>query len=408
MLCVSNEKLVKYLAITLTIMVCITRISMAAGEIMLGISVLIGLVLFYKERNEIKLSNEIKGYCVAALVLFLCTVPSVILGENPVNSIREFLNMWIWRFSVFILIVFFIKKRLYLVNMLYAFLVVFGVDCLTALYQVVTHMTDRGWGFGSNMLAIAGIMCMVFPIVLVILCDKRFDRKLKHAAVFTLTCTIIGLLSNNSRGAWLTCFVVGPVAAWKYIIQHVKYILAFVLVIGVVTGFFMSQPTYSSRLLSVTNMTTNTSNTHRLLLWRSCIDMYVDHPVGGIGLGNFQKIYENRYRYPDETEHLSHAHNNFMHLLAETGTFGAVGYIGFVLYFLFTSFKNWRRYQDPYDILIFTTVLSFMGLFGQIEYIIDNSSAVRIFWFLLAVLLQMKQSDKKVVDSSYGIDYLKK
>jgi hypothetical protein len=39
-----------------------------------------------------------------------------------------------------------------------------------------------------------------------------------------------------------------------------------------------------------------------------------------------------------------------------------------------------------------------MGLFGQIEYIIDNSSAVRIFWFLLAVLLQMKQSDKQVVD----------
>ncbi|MCI1749799.1 MAG: O-antigen ligase family protein [Megasphaera cerevisiae] len=120
------------------------------------------------------------------------------------------------------------------------------------------------------------------------------------------------------------------------------------------------------------------------MLWRSCIDMYLDHPVGGIGLGNFQKIYENRYRYPDETEHLSHAHNNFMHLLAETGTFGAVGYIGFVLYFLFTSFKSWRRHQDPYDILVFTTVLSFMGLFGQIEYIIDNSSAVRIFWFLLA------------------------
>ena len=36
-----------------------------------------------------------------------------------------------------------------------------------------------------------------------------------------------------------------------------------------------------------------------------------------------------------------------------------------------------------------------MCLFGQVEYIIDNSSAVRLFWFLFAIMLQMKTIEQE-------------
>lgn len=71
--------------------------------------------------------------------------------------------------------------------MLFAFLLFFGADSLLTFIQVyILHLTDRGWGFGSNMLAIAGIMCMVLPLCFVVLFDQRFDRKLKYASVWTM------------------------------------------------------------------------------------------------------------------------------------------------------------------------------------------------------------------------------
>ena len=85
-----------------------------------------------------------------------------------------------------------------------------------------------------------------------------------------------------------------------------------------------------------------------------------------------------------------HAHNSYFQLLAETGVIGFAGLVLFVLYYLGNSLRNWFREKQPYDLMFFTSFLSFFVLFAQVEHIVDNSAAVRMMWFLLAILLQMK------------------
>lgn len=371
---------------------CVTRLSIAVGSILQGIAVLCGVILLWRQRNSVQLNKETKGYMAAAGIFFLCTLPSALFAGHAEEGLGQFLDMWVWRYMIFLLIVLFVRKRTYLTNMLFAFLLFFGADSLLTFIQVyILHLTDRGWGFGSNMLAIAGIMCMVLPLCFVVLFDQRFDRKLKYASVWTMLSIFVGLLSNKSRAAWLTCLITTPVVTGKYIRDNIKYLAVVGAIMIGFCGFFFANPSYISRFKSVTNTTTNTSNTDRLQMWQGCLTMYKNHPVIGVGLGRFKPEYKEYAKsHPEIVRTYSHAHNNFMHLLAETGTIGIAGYLIFIFYSLVHSLRSWLKSKSPYDLLIFTTILSFMCLFGQVEYIIDNSSAVRLFWFLFAIMLQMK------------------
>ena len=128
--------------------------------------------------------------------------------------------------------------------------------------------------------------------------------------------------------------------------------------------------------------------------------MIRDHPVMGVGLNQLRSVYRAHYKFKQETQDLVHAHNNFVQVTAENGVIGCMGFLYFLGYFLVRSVKNWRQGKNPYDILVFTTVLGYLCLFGQIEYTLDNSSGLRIFWFLLAILLQLKRLgfEEKVVN----------
>ena len=384
-----NTMLVRVLAITIALTVSLSRLSMAVGEICNGIALAIGIYLFYKMRKTVHIPKKTKGYLKAYTVFVLSTLPATLLTGNITVGMHEFLQMWLWRFCPFLLILLFIRKRHYLINMLTLFTAAFGIDCFVTLIQVVYHLgnNDRGWGLGGSQLGIAGLICMMLPFVLVMLYEPSIEKRLKCISLITLFCIIIALFCNKSRGAWLTCLITLPLTASHYLIRQKKKIVLSLLLLLVFGGIMISQPEYNARFRSITNTTTDRSNSDRIWTWASSLDMFEDRPLTGVGLGQFRFHYDNGYRYAQETQHLSHAHNNFFHLLAETGIIGFLGLLYWLSYFLCASLKAYHKKKNPYDLLIFTTVLSYVILFGQVEYTLDMSANMRIFWFLLGCLL---------------------
>lgn len=58
-------------------------------------------------------------------------------------------------------------------------------------------------------------------------------------------------------------------------------------------------------------------------MWHSAFQMGVDHPIMGMGKGNYIAEYQQVYITPLATEpDHGHAHNNFMQYLAENGIVG--------------------------------------------------------------------------------------
>ena len=389
---VSKLDLESWIAIMITLMACFTRLSMAAGQIFYVIAILVSIIYIWKHRHDLYVPSYVKKYSKSLIVMLLLLLPSAVLTNNISVGLPEFINVWLWRIPVFFIIALCIRNKKTLFTMLAVFFVDFGIDNLVAFYQHFSGMTDRGWGFGSSVLTISGLMVMLVPIFCVILLDKAFPTYVKASALWALSCVGFGMYGNQSRGSWLFNMILVPVISLPYLMKRFIYVVAVLIALGGVIWGFSTQPQYVARFESITNTTTDGSNLGRFEVWTSAINMFKDYPDIGVGIGQWRTKYEESYRLPSENQHLYHAHNNFIQLLSEVGILGLLGVLIFYGYMVIDNAKIWYRRRDPYSLCAMIAVFSYVFVFGQIEYTLDNSSGIRLMYFILGTMLQLREN----------------
>ena len=388
----SSVRLESWIAIMITLMACSTRLSMAAGQVFYVIAILLSIFYIWKHRHDLYVPSYVKKYSKTFALMLLLLLPSAVLTNNIAVGLPEFINVWLWRIPVFFVIALCIRDKKTLFTMLAVFFVDFGIDNLVAFYQHVSGMTDRGWGFGSSVLTISGLMVMLVPIFCVILLDSAFPSYVKASALWALGCVGFGMYGNQSRGSWLFNMIMVPIVSLPYILKRFGCVVAVLVVLGGVVWGFSTQPQYVARFESITNTTTDASNLGRFDVWISSINMFKDHPVTGVGIGQWRTIYEASYRLPTENQHLYHAHNNFIQLLGEVGLLGLLGVLIFYGSIVVDNFVVWFKNRDPYSLCAMIAVICYVFVFGQVEYTLDNSSGIRIMYFMLATMLQLRDN----------------
>ncbi len=68
----------------------------------------------------------------------------------------------------------------------------------------------------------------------------------------------------------------------------------------------------------------------RLAHWEAALGMVRDHPLLGVGIGNYVPVYP-AYAVPGWADPLGHAHNYYLHIAAEAGLLGLAAYLVFGL-----------------------------------------------------------------------------
>lgn len=388
----SSVRLESWIAIMITLMACFTRLSMAAGQVFYVIAILLSIFYIWKHRHDLYVPSYVKKYSKTFALMLLLLLPSAVLTNNISVGLPEFINVWLWRIPVFFVIALCIRDKKTLFTMLAVFFVDFGIDNLVAFYQHVSGMTDRGWGFGSSVLTISGLMVMLVPIFCVILLDSAFPSYVKASALWALGCVGFGMYGNQSRGSWLFNMIMVPIVSLPYILKRFGCVVAVLATLGGIVWGFSTQPQYVARFESITNTTTDGSNLGRFDVWTSSINMFKDHPVTGVGIGQWRTIYEASYRLPTENQHLYHAHNNFIQLLGEVGLLGLLGVLIFYGSIIVDNFVVWFKKRDPYSLCAMIAVICYVFVFGQVEYTLDNSSGMRIMYFMLATMLQLRDN----------------
>ena len=388
----SSVRLESWIAIMITLMACFTRLSMAAGQVFYVIAILLSIFYIWKHRHDLYVPSYVKKYSKTFALMLLLLLPSAVLTNNIAVGLPEFINVWLWRIPVFFVIALCIRDKKTLFTMLAVFFVDFGIDNLVAFYQHVSGMTDRGWGFGSSVLTISGLMVMLVPIFCVILLDSAFPSYVKASALWALGCVGFGMYGNQSRGSWLFNMIMVPIVSLPYILKRFGCVVAVLATLGGIVWGFSTQPQYVARFESITNTTTDGSNLGRFDVWTSSINMFKDHPVTGVGIGQWRTIYEASYRLPTENQHLYHAHNNFIQLLGEVGLLGLLGVLIFYGSIIVDNFVAWVKKRDPYSLCAMIAVICYVFVFGQVEYTLDNSSGIRIMYFMLATMLQLRDN----------------
>ena len=385
------------LTVLISIMICMTRSSMAFGNLMYGLIILMTLITCWYRRHEISVPQSIRQYGWAYLVMLLCVLPSAFISDDILVTTKYFFNIWVWKVLIIVPILLCIKSSRKLYTILSVFFVYMGIDALSAFVQyLLGYNVGPGGRAGGvihgSMMGLAMLLTLAFPLALIVAYDKRFPSYVRISAVFSLFGMLLGMWGNQSRGSWLFNGINGVLITLRYCFVNIRYILVlFVTVVGI--GYaFTSNQSYMERLESTFNITTDGSNLGRIYVWEADKQMIMDHPVIGVGPGLWGKKYKEEYKLEKETQNLGHSHNNILQIASESGILGLIGFLGFSIFTIYKSVKNYIMSANPYDLSIIVGFISYLFLFGSVDYTWGNSSGIRMFWIVMGIMLQLRDN----------------
>ena len=383
------------LTVLISLMICTTRSSMALGNLLYALIILMTLITCWYRRHEISVPQSIRQYGWAYLGMLLCVLPSALISTDIAVTIKYFFNIWVWKVLVIVPIMLFIKSSRKLYAILSVFFVYMGIDAVSAFVQYLLGYNlgpggRAGGVINGSMMGLAMLLTLAFPLALIAAYDTRFPSYVRKSAVFSLFGMLLGMWGNQSRGSWLFNGINGALITLRYCFVNIRYILVLLVAVVGIGYAFTSNQAYIARFESTFNITTDGSNLGRIYVWEADKQMIIDHPVTGIGPGLWQKTYREHYKLKQETQDLGHSHNNLLQIASESGLLGLIGFLGFSFFIFCKSLIHYVKSRNPYDLSIMLGFISYLFLFGSIDYTWGNSSGIRMFWIVMGIMIQLK------------------
>lgn len=99
----------------------------------------------------------------------------------------------------------------------------------------------------------------------------------------------------------------------------------------------------------------------RMVHWQVAGNMFLSNPVTGVGIGNFNVLF-NKFGVQGWPYSRGHAHNYYLHLLAEVGLVGFTGYMIMIITAFATAYRALRRIRARKDIYGEIVIIGALGV----------------------------------------------
>jgi O-antigen ligase len=219
----------------------------------------------------------------------------------------------------------------------------------------------------GNMMTIS-ISCAMYKMLTV----KAVKNKIFYLILGLLFCWAI--ICSGSRGNLLGVMCAIGIMILTQIKLSKTYFFLLIGVLLVSTGLILFSP-----IIQLINITLNSSGSsvdmssyNRLFIWKGAWEQFVKAPfitkLFGIGIGNFTNLHYS-FLLEGGKKATSGAHNNFLHVLTETGIIGFSIFIGF---FISTIVYLWKKGKED--------SLAYCYIWVTIALLISGFSQ-ETFWF---------------------------
>lgn len=315
------------------------------------------------------------------------------------RSYEKVLNRWCLIFAFILL----------LIGAYGCFQYFYGQDLLRGSRHVVPLAVDlpdfkrfRPIGFFRDTLTFAASIGMASAFLFAGGLRALRRKEMGWFILFAIACffTVASSYLTLSRGLWIA---VVPALFVMAFIAHRKIFGVLMLLVALAFGsWYFVSPTMQSRVAQMNPSANDQSINHRYMLWQSNFEMFKDHRFWGVGYENtVARVAEYHERLGFEGAIISHAHNNYLNVLASNGAIGLGLYLVFILAGLWYSFKNWRHWH--YNSESWLGDLSLASLGAQIVPIIGGLTEYNfgdaevqyqlLFWMALTVAISAKTRD---------------
>src|SRR5688572_1403047 len=222
----------------------------------------------------------------------------------------------------------------------------------------------KPYGFMTNRNLFGSALAFLLPFVIYTFYAGK--RSWKITAGFALTVIAVSLLLSQTRSAWLSGISVFIVSLLLVLIfvpsQRKRWMLsslAAIAVAAVIVSLLIFSDKESELAKSVTeraaSLTVNTTpqsaadvnTSERLKMWKKTLSLIKDHPLMGVGSGNWKvvipsyglanTVFAKGYFAPDRV------HNTYLQITSETGVPGALFYFGMWVIIAVAGFKVIRK-----------------------------------------------------------------
>ena len=201
----------------------------------------------------------------------------------------------------------------------------------------------RAYGTFEQPNPFGGFMGLTVPLATSLASFGLEPGRWRRAATVITCLTGVALVITLSRGAWMAQ-VVALLLVFMTSSRHARQAVAAGALLGTVlmAAFWPLMPSeVTERLASVVTSAVNlpaakdTAVTpenwavlERLSQWYAGTEMFLNNPVLGVGIGNYNAAYDD-YRLEQWPVALGHAHNHYLTIAAEAGLLGFLVYVAF-------------------------------------------------------------------------------
>lgn len=338
------------------------------------------------------------------LLFYLITLLAALASANPSKSLEQFFGGW--TVAGFFLMALYGRSG-YTLKMLK---ILAWTASVAAAYGIFQHFTGLDFvrpdsplgslemggaeiffprGMFSHYQTYSNVMFLVFAFTFAQLVYSPSSRERRNWLLPSLLLGAV-LIFSYTRGIWLsTLFAVAFIASFKG--RKAVGLLAGVVIVAAAVMMMTAGIGQRAR-----TMVEKETNTERLLLWETTWNMIREHPLLGVGMGNYQQA-QSRYIREEVDAPLvkSHSHNNILQITIERGIFALLIYLWMWYLLLKTGFSSLResRQGEAAYVLLLGGLAGVMGFFidGFFQNNFGDTEVAIPFWLLAGLLFQSRK-----------------
>lgn len=398
------ENRINYLDKIIVFFLCIYALSLclstAGASIGAGGAVLFFLIRIYMYRGDVwnRIKNVNKIVALGLGIFFIATFISAIFAIDISLGCKTFFNNYIYRPICIVILLCIVNEKKYIIYIFSSLIVSNVINGIWSCGELMSDFMDgnaiQRYSGNLHPVHFGSFLSAIVPALLVLVINGHQKNVLNKLLICVVVFLAICLLITGTRGAWIAV-VLSCMSAVCILIKDKKKVLSIFTVVCIGLGAAVSMSPYiQNRLVSITDVNYQ-SNSERLLVWQSAYEMFTDYPLTGVGIGNYKKQYQEVYISPQAKEaYLDHAHNNFVHILAERGLIGEFAFIIMVAAIFYSSISQWKEKKDMVSLMMFIAWLSYM-IQGLTEYNVGTLNPSKFMWLILGLYLSWMTVNNK-------------
>ncbi len=264
------------------------------------------------------------------------------------------------------------------------------------------------------------IIALFIPFLLFTTFNTRDSFSLRITGLSLFVLFAVAILFSYSRAVWVSL----PIAFAAYVAIRLRIRFSTILISIVVLASLLftfqsdllmqlernkqdSSDEFAENLQSISNISTDDSNTERLNRWSSAISMFEERPIFGWGPGTYQFLYapfqkaSNITLISTNAGNRGNAHSEYIGPLAESGVIGSLSFVAIVLCSLFVGLRVIYRGNRSAKWIATVVLLGLITYFvhGLLNNYLNTDKLSVPFWGFLAMLTALDLYETDTEDS---------